>query len=810
MFPNMFDGDTFWLPSQSLDVYMKYWDAWYGRAILRGQADFFFTDTYFHPIGMSLSFHNFSLPHMLAYGALQQLLPADAAYGLTHLLTIFANVLSAYVILLAWFSNRWAALAGAAIFGMHPFIIHHPHNVESVFLVTVPLALYAFDRGIKARHKLWLAASACLIGVTALIGMYTFVCLLILIGIYTLWLAPTFWRNFWFWRYLALVLSLAAVVSMIRIYPMLVNSEGLDEALEKSYSASGSADLLEFVVNPRHPHTGSIFSAVFDNLPLHADSGHSYFGFICYAVMAYALIAGSSRRRLLPWLAALLFFALMRLGATLIINGQVYEHIRMPGAYLTDGFPWLFRAFWEVQHYLIGMFFPSAVLIAYGLDQLAARLALRWRPIAILALLLLCVYERYQLPDAGQTIPQTHLRFIDWLATEPDQDDIHLINLPMGRKWSKVYGFYQTFNGYPQAEGLAARTPAASYDYMDKNLLLQSWRQQRPIRCLPSNDLVFRRDLQQLLSDGFSHVVLHHKLEDLASLPRTFDHAPAAYSDDRVTIYRLESLVSACDSTALLNSNPRPSLPLLLDDSLPLPRQSAAILSIHSAELEDGKLLDYYAGLSQATSELLFIHTEDLRAGATPQTDSLEPNPRNALAANQIVILAYAPLQTDPDLAADYRSWVARDFKSCGSLVDSDALLLELFLPPVFPCELVEYDEFDDVEYDSGHRLGHLILRQNDTGHVAFFRWDRIPWQKHSVSIQLFNAAGEKAYNQDFVIRRRSLNYHRIDTAGLPPGDYQLKLVVYDFESGVSVPGVLKGDGARFERELQIASLAME
>ncbi len=809
IFPNLFDGESFWLPTQSRDVFMKYWDGWYGKSLLASNAEYYATDLQFHPDGLSLVFHNFSLPQMLVFGALQGVMLPDAAYGLTHLLTIFANVLSAYVVFLAWFRDKWVALSGAVVFGMHPFTINHSQNPEVVFLVTIPLALYAFDRGIRARRRLWLAASACLVGLTAFIGMYILICLLILLGIYTLWLAATFWRNSWFWRGVALVLSLAAAISMIRVYPMLVDAPGLDEALAKGNRQFLSADLLEYVTNPRHPQTGPLLSTVFDGVPHHANSGHSYFGFLCFAVIAYGLIACSCRRRLQPWLLGLLFFAIMSLGMTLTINGHVYERIRLPGFYLTNWFPWLFKGFWAVEHYLIGIHFPAAVLFAYGLQQIAARLPLRRRSTVILALLLLCAYERYHVPLPGLTIPQARLDFIDWLADEPNQDDIHIINLPMGRGSSKVYGFYQTFNGYPQVEGLAARTPAASYDYIEGNLLLRTWRRFEPIHCLPSADGGFQRSLQQLQSDRFTYIVAHQNLEDLKSIPQTFKHVTPAYTDDWVEIYRIDDLDSACDSTALLHQRPQPSLSLLLDFEMATPDLSVAVLSIHSRQLESGKLLDYYSALNPASVELLPMHTRDLRADETPRIDAPNIKPADALAANQIVIFASDPRQTDPDLVSEYRTWVERDLESCGRLFESDDLLAELFLPPDFPCDLIVDDEFGDIDYANNYQLGNVILRRTGDALDAFFKWNRLPSGKHAISVQFFSA-DEKAYNQDFVLRRESLQHHRIDLADLPPGDYQVKTVVYNYETGVSVPGALRDSDARFERALDMGRLTIE
>ena len=527
-------------------------------------------------------------------------------------------------------------------------------------------------------------------------------------------------------------------------------------------------------------------------------------------MIGYLLFAGNRRRRLYPWLAALLFFALMRLGATLMINGQVHDEIRLPGFYLTAWFPWLFKAFWDVEHYMIGLLFPSAVLFAYGLDRLSGRLAPRWRPIAIVALLLLCVYERYMTPLPGRTIPQTRLDFIDWLAQEPNQDNIHIINLPMGRKPSKVYGYHQTFSGYPQAEGLASRTPQAAYGYIADNFLLRTWQGSGPARCLPSMNGDFQRDLRQLLTDRFTHIVVHHDMDDLEALTRTFDQVLAAYSDDHVTVYRLDDLRATCQSTALLNPSPQRYLGELLDGGLALPDRSLAVLSVHSFDMSSGKILGYYSAVNHASSGVLPLRVDDLSPRDTPVAIAPAVDPAAALAANQIVVFAYDPRQTDARLAAEYGSWISRTFKSCGALVNSDALRLELFLPPKFPCDLVVSDDYIRVDYESGHQLGNLISRQSADALDLYFRWDRIPWRKHSISVQFFNADNEKAYNQDFVIRRESLAHHRIDLAALAPGEYQARMIVYDFETLASVPGEAINGDARFERALDIGQLMIE
>ena len=82
----VFKTDIFWLPTGRGDLFMKFWDAWYGASVFTGNADFYFTDRLFYPDGLSLVYHNFSVPHMFVFRALQVILPAANAYNLCYLL----------------------------------------------------------------------------------------------------------------------------------------------------------------------------------------------------------------------------------------------------------------------------------------------------------------------------------------------------------------------------------------------------------------------------------------------------------------------------------------------------------------------------------------------------------------------------------------------------------------------------------------------------------------------------------------------------------------------------------------------------
>ena len=114
----------------SLDVYIKFWDIWYGKLFLTGQADRFYTNLIFYPEGVSLIYQPLFLPQVIVINALAVFLPISNAFSLTYLLITFSCALSAYIYLLWLFKDKWIALFGAVVFGFSPHVIAHPNHPE--------------------------------------------------------------------------------------------------------------------------------------------------------------------------------------------------------------------------------------------------------------------------------------------------------------------------------------------------------------------------------------------------------------------------------------------------------------------------------------------------------------------------------------------------------------------------------------------------------------------------------------------------------------------------------------------------------
>ncbi len=806
----VFNSDSFWLAQQNVDSNMLFWDAWYFKLLISGQADFYYTDLLFHPTGVSLAFHNFSLPHMLLFAGLQTIMPASNAFNLTFLLLSFVTAAAGYIYLHYLFRDKWIALFGAVVFGTGAFILSRPAHPNIAFIATIPLSLYFLHRGLlEARLKPLLFAGLS-IGATAFIGMYTLVCLLILLLGFLLYFAFRRRNEGLFWLHTIVMLLIIGAFLALRFYPMLVDPQGISSALSKAGDREAGKDLMGYFVNTRHPVIQPILAFL---LPVNEIDTRwlnvVFLGHIPLLLAAMAFIRNKRRRRLLPWLLMALVFLTLRLGSNLTFNGIDYPNIVLPKRFLSEAFPHLFKPFWAVDNFHAGTLFPFAVLACFGLAAVTQALPSKRRLIVILVLTGATAYEYYQ-PQTPAVFPEERLDYIAWLRQEPDQESINLINLPFGTQQQKVYGFYQTYNGYPHVAGRPTRTPATAFDYINSNFILSGWNNSGAVTCLPGNRDKFIAAQNQLLSDGFTHIILHRYWRSVAAEAKTLLYLPAAYEDDSVSIYRVDDLHLNCGSTAILNTGAQHNLAALYGTGPALPESHVSVLSIHSYEMTDGQLFDYYSALDQGAAKLVPLHSEELvgQRASSPRLPLIDHE--SAMAAKEIVLIAYDPRYIDQTIADRYEDWVAQSFAPCGVLAESGSAVVKLYLHADFPCALVSAADSLAVRYDNDARLGNVIAAPRGAVLDIYFLWEQLPVESRSISIQFFDAPDSRIYNQDFTLGAESLVHYRIDLSPLQPGDYQLNLILYNYETLASVPGVIISSDTRFERVLAIDSLTVE
>lgn len=799
---HVFDAGGFWLPSDDLDLGMKVWDAAHARLVLAGQADLYFTDQLFWPKGLSLAFHSFSLPHMLLMLGAQLLLPTTNAFNLCFMLIILLNAAACYIYMRYLFRDKWLAMFGSVIFGLSVFVMEHPVHPDLNIVAPIPLVMYCIQRAFDEWRPRWMIPAGILSGATAFVSLYIFACLALTVGIYMIFKLAGLWRTRAFWVGMLLLVALSASVSAFRLYPMMREAGAWDEALNKARGQEHPSDLLDLFVHKENIVTEGVLAALQTARPPVREDG--YLGYVALFLAAFGLIRSGSRRDSLVWLVILLAFVALKLGSTLTINGQVYEAFPLPKRYLNSMVPTLFRAFWITAYFHVGILLPMAILAARGLSSALSLAPAKRRSLIVIVCLLLNLLETIEPPDS-RAMPADWLNYNSWLHSEGQAQDIRLINLPFGRGPSKRYAFFHAISGYPHAEGLAARTPAAAYDYIRGNAILNAWNKGEGILCLAYNQGVFKLAIDQLAADGFTHIVVHgvhwghYAFANFSLISLIPD-----YEDPYVKVYRLRNLPESCDHATFWR---RDVMSRITSISLGNFRQA----KIHGGPPYEGASLGGHSRdsiVEAAPSMLLPLTADGIAIGPSiPLLNDIQVD--DPLPDKVIALLVYTPPPAAGEPIEAYAGRLLDGFQSCGRHQRSGAAL-EYFARAGIPCPLLFPAESLAVSYDNGMVLANGIPKIDGARLDIDLFWNKLPQDPHGLSIQVFNQGGDKVAGSDFVIHHDSYYRHSMDLSPLGPGVYDLKLILYNFRSGVSIAGAVASTRSRFERALEFGRIALD
>ena len=806
-----FDTDRAVFPTTHGDVRQKLWDVWHLGQFLAGETSFYYSDVMFYPIGVSLAYESFSLPHMLSVSLLSGIIPISNAYTLTFLLIVLAVAASAYIYLHYLLGDRWLATLGATVFGLCQFVTAHAAHPAVNIIVSFPLSAYFFQRGIKEERVRYLLFCGIIVGLSSFSGIYIFICQIITLALIALYYVFLRWRDPRFWGWMLLLGLVIGLASAPRIAPILTQPGSMDYALDKNRDQESATDLMYYFVNYRHPITTPLLKSLFGVGKPHYEWNTSYLGYLPLALIIAGFVRAGYRRRMLPWLGLALPFLLLRLGSVLQVNGYKYSQIVLPKTLLEDLLPPVFSPFHVTDHFQMGVLLPLAVMTCYGLKAIIGARPAKQRALITLALIAVVAFEYYETTEV-RVAPDEQIAFIEWLREEEVNGEPRLINLPMGRQHSKHYGFYQTYTGYPQVEGLSGRTPPEAYAYIEGNRLLRAWRRGAAVHCIPPLQAEYISALDQLLSDGFTHVIWHHWIYDDTAIDSSFVDVNASYSDDYARVYRLADLRRNCDRSSTVNAAALAHMQGLEASPAIFPQRHSAIVSILADEAADAGLrnrgaaflfgMHRYAPLALIDGEITAYHHDSL--------EDDRPDAAELLADHFVLMLVYNPQMADAQALRGYREWIAARFKSCRRLIDAEDAVIEYFLQEAFPCDLAISTQPLEAHYANGIRLGNLLVDSQPNQLDLYFLWTRLPAESHAFSIQAFGRDGGKAAGADFTIGLDPLARRRIDTSSWTPGDYDLKLILYNYESGVSVPGTVVGSGLQFERELDVGRVTIK
>lgn len=796
--PQLFNGDSFWLHNPSPDAFHRIWDSWHVGQALAGHAELWHTVDMFHPRGASLVFQHFSFPHALLLLALKNVMPTDSAYNLLFMLILCFNGFSAYVLIRHLLKDKWVALFGAVVAVLGISFSYSNTVPDLICIGTLPLTLYFFHRALFEGRPLFAALAGFCAGITAFIGMYTLAFILLSAAVYAAFLLPTRWRQPEFWRRLLVFALLCAAISALRIYPMIEDAAAFQEGLTKYEGWKRSSGVLDYFVNSPNPFTGRLLHAIF-NLPPDANYRFVYLGYINLFFLACALLCKRGRKNALPWAALFIFFAIMRLGDYLTINGVAYREIVLPRGVLAEAFPILFAQIGPYL-YLYALVIPLSLISSYGFAALIRGRSARIRALVALAAVLIVAIEFYS-PITGFSFPNGATAYINWLKSEPD-DPIRLVNLPNQTPYVRYSMYVQTLSGYPTASGFLWRTARSTQKYFDRNLLLREWRGRRSGHCF-GRQIAYQEALDELHSEGFTHIVLHLWKNRAHRIQHSFLDLPAAYDDGLVRIYRLRDMRHGCKDL--------PQELAAFDQLLASPwgayQPGASLLSYHPRQPLDSDRLAYLdAAIDLTTNWGSLLHLYLEQGAPTFQTASGKAvTAEDFKEYDQVIYVVTNLRETDPVLLA---STPPLDlYQRCGRQnYENDWVVIRL-LRREFSCALYAAPAPLQVRYDNGAHLANLLVTHAEGDLDIQLRWGTLPVPKHAFSVQFFDGTGTKILSQDFVVSDGALARHHVDYRALPPGDYTVKLIVYNFESRRSVSGTVSGTGESFEREFLITTL---
>ena len=122
--------------------------------------------------------------------------------------------------------------------------------------------MYGFHRGVNEDRRALVLLAGLLTGLTTVISMYTYMCVLILLACFLCAFAITRSRDKRFRLYVVLLVLSIAVSSLWRVYPMISGSVSIGEAAQWRGAGEVKSDAISLFVNHLNPFFGRQIGAV--------------------------------------------------------------------------------------------------------------------------------------------------------------------------------------------------------------------------------------------------------------------------------------------------------------------------------------------------------------------------------------------------------------------------------------------------------------------------------------------------------------------------------------------------------------------
>ena len=242
-----------------------------------------------------------------------------------------------------------------------------------------------------------------------------------------------------------------------------------------------------------------------------------------------------------------------------------------------------------------------------------------------------------------------------------------------------------------------------------------------------------------------------------------------------------------------------------------LPGYHELILSLHpDTPITVRKILDYYRKTLTRWSHVVHIAMNEAGEAIVQSGLSTYAN-LDAIAANANGIwLIYNPQQTDPSAMPVYSDRLLDHFKPCQRFLEKPDTIIEYLVKRAFPCELITDANPFAIHYEGGTQLANYKVESSPESLAFYFWWRQTIGKDYSLSLQVFDAEGNKALWLDAVISGEPLDQFSFDVSELAGGEYVVKLIVYDFAAKASQSGLVLARQQRFNRDIELLRFAVD
>ena len=240
-----------------------------------------------------------------------------------------------------------------------------------------------------------------------------------------------------------------------------------------------------------------------------------------------------------------------------------------------------------------------------------------------------------------------------------------------------------------------------------------------------------------------------------------------------------------------------------------LPGNNELILSFHPSGDISARVLDHYRKALTTWAHIVHISYNtagelNIQSGLSTY-ESLEAILANA----RSLWLVHNPQQTDLKSMPVFTDWFTANYQLCQRFWNTDDNIVDYYVWSSIPCDLVASERPFGIRYDSGAELGNFLYEQTADELRVFLWWARSLEDAYSLTLQTFDASGEKVQQLDAVISGEPIDIFNLDLSALPAGEYVIKLIVYDRLTLESQQGTIVANDRRFDRALDLIEFSI-